>query len=494
MLILPLHRPITRKTFPFVTAFLVLANVLVFALFQTGDEARMQALRDYYLTSPLPALEWPLYLDYLRAHPDAGEEGNEDRERALKAAAAREPDPLEAHMLLSARLSDPDVERWLDTRGPLVGVRPGETSLADLQRQFRRRLARIVTDRYALRYSNVAPARLFGYMFLHGSWMHLIGNMVFLVALGLLVEGAVGELRYLLLYLLGGLGAAAAMLWMHWGEPGGAVGASGAISGLMGAFCVIWGRRPVRFFWWFFVAFDYIRKPAIWLLPAWIGWQLFMYIRDRYSGVAYDAHLGGLVIGALLGWLLVAAGQLREEFLADPEEGSNFAERLARARAHLGRMELPAAEQLLAAEQPGNFEVLALAQRAAVLAGNQGIARSRSLQLLQLVAADRAQAEAQFAALEQSFAGLELPAGAWHASLRSRWMALRCHDQVAALLERWLAREPDAPTAWLELARAERDAGRAAQARKALENIVARYAKSPEAAKARFLLEHEARA
>ncbi len=70
----------------------------------------------------------------------------------------------------------------------------------------------------------------------------------------------------------------------------------------MGAFCVVWGRRRVRFFLLvFFVVFNYARGPVILLLPVWLGWELYSLASSDNGSVAFDAHAGGLVSGALLG-------------------------------------------------------------------------------------------------------------------------------------------------------------------------------------------------
>src|SRR5690606_15057541 len=110
------------------------------------------------------------------------------------------------------------------------------------------RMEKITTYRFFQRHSELDPVRLVTHAFLHGDVMHLLGNMFFLAALGLLVEGALGPWRFALLYLVGAVGAGLFSAAWNWGAPGGGLGASGAIAALMGAFCVLWGRRPVRFF------------------------------------------------------------------------------------------------------------------------------------------------------------------------------------------------------------------------------------------------------
>src|SRR5690606_22699464 len=136
-----------------------------------------------------------------------------------------------------------------------------------------------------------------------------------LALIGLLVEGALGHGLFLAVYLLGGMGSALLSLLWRMGETGGALGASGAIAALMGAYCVLWGRRKVRFFWWFFVVFDYVKAPALVLLPVWLGWEVLNMAFNSQANIGFDAHAGGIVCGALLALGVRRLGWERREFL-----------------------------------------------------------------------------------------------------------------------------------------------------------------------------------
>lgn len=139
-------------------------------------------------------------------------------------------------------------------------------------------------------------------MFMHGSWSHILGNMVFLWAFGPEIEDAMNPLRYGVFYLAGGI---AAMLAQVAGDPASTtpnLGASGAIAAVMGAFLVTYPRdriRTVLFIGWFFrVTF----VPAAVLIGLWFLIQLLDLgaIADVQSGgVAYLAHVGGMIFGAV---------------------------------------------------------------------------------------------------------------------------------------------------------------------------------------------------
>ena len=135
--------------------------------------------------------------------------------------------------------------------------------------------------------------------FLHGSIGHLIGNMVFLFLFGFSVELALGRGWYLAFYLLGGLGGSLLAGWAYAGMGSYGLGASGAVSALMGMYAVLYRLRRVRFFYQLFFYFNYVTAPALLLLPAWIANELLQHWLSG-KGVAYMAHLGGLVTGASL--------------------------------------------------------------------------------------------------------------------------------------------------------------------------------------------------
>lgn len=138
-------------------------------------------------------------------------------------------------------------------------------------------------------------------MFLHGGWAHLIGNMLFLWIFGDNVEDAFGHGLYLAFYLLTGLAASAAHILLNPGSTVPSVGASGAISGVLGAYILMFGSNPIRVLIFF----------TIMVVPAWlmIGlWAVQQFIStfaeigytEQTSGVAYAAHAGGFLAGLVL--------------------------------------------------------------------------------------------------------------------------------------------------------------------------------------------------
>jgi membrane associated rhomboid family serine protease len=155
-------------------------------------------------------------------------------------------------------------------------------------------------------------------MFLHGSWDHILGNMLFLAVFGKNVEGAFGPIRYLAFYFAGGFAATITQTAMTllFGTAAEArvpnLGASGAIAAVLGAYFVLYPNATVR---------GLIVIYPVWL-PAWFflgAWFLYQLIEANFGlfgasanggGVAFFAHVGGFVFGAIVARILVGVGQV----------------------------------------------------------------------------------------------------------------------------------------------------------------------------------------
>ncbi len=149
-------------------------------------------------------------------------------------------------------------------------------------------------------------ATLFTSMFLHGGWLHLGGNMLFLWIFGNNVEDLMGRARYLLLYLSSGVAAALvqALSAPHAFVP--MIGASGAIAGVLGAYLVTYPRANVHCFVWIVIFFWILTVPAWILLGLWFATQLLsgLAASPNSPGVAFWAHIGGFGTGVILYLLL----------------------------------------------------------------------------------------------------------------------------------------------------------------------------------------------
>jgi len=158
-------------------------------------------------------------------------------------------------------------------------------------------------------------------MFMHGSWDHLLGNMLFLVIFGKNVEDAFGRLRYLAFYVAGGLAATAlqtAMTLLFSSDAGARIpmlGASGAISAVLGAFLALYPHARIKTL----VLVFFVQIPAWAYLGGWFLYQLLEAHNALFatsaeeSGVAFFAHVGGFVFGWVLAGAMLRAGRIRPQ-------------------------------------------------------------------------------------------------------------------------------------------------------------------------------------
>lgn len=146
-------------------------------------------------------------------------------------------------------------------------------------------------------------------MFMHASWMHIIGNMVYLLIFGDQIEDEMGHLRFLLFYLLAGVAACFAQIYSEPNSIVPCVGASGAIAGVLGAYLMLHPRNPVRVL----VIRSLVVMPAWFVLGLWIVMQVLSHanrsITGGHSGVAYTAHIGGFAVGFIVSLFMRARGR-----------------------------------------------------------------------------------------------------------------------------------------------------------------------------------------
>jgi membrane associated rhomboid family serine protease len=212
---------------------------------------------------------------------------------------------------------------------------PGDDP-AELQREMQsidKGLKDLTATSFTWKYAFIAGDRnLIGYLtsnFLHGGWLHLIGNMWFLWLAGFILEDVWGRPLYIAFYLIAGIAATQLQAWSNPGSMIPQLGASGAVAGLMGAFLVRFPRMKIHMAWlfmWRLIRFD---ASAYWLLPLWLLVEIFSgSIWGSSEGVAHWAHVGGFVFGAAVAVAIRHSGleqkanvaiEKRVNLLNDPE-------------------------------------------------------------------------------------------------------------------------------------------------------------------------------
>jgi membrane associated rhomboid family serine protease len=341
MLIVPLARKIDWYRPPLVTLLLIVVNVAIYALTKDSDEQAFDRAITYYAASPLIRIEPPLYLDHLHAVGELG------KERALRRALARDRDDGLDELLAALEGDQPFLTELRGGRA-VTPADPRYAQWRSARREFERLWREGASYRYGFVPAQHSPATFVTSQFMHGSWEHVIGNMVVLFVVGFMVEAALGWWRFLAVYLIGGVGAATVFwaFYPHSTVP--LIGASGAVAAVVGMYTAIFGLRRINFFYFVVVYFDYVKAPALIVLALWIGNEAFQLLTHSESHIAYAAHIGGLVSGAalvgILRWLRV---RRLSAFLAEVDRESGAKSEYARALALLGQLRFDEANEIL---------------------------------------------------------------------------------------------------------------------------------------------------
>lgn len=163
---------------------------------------------------------------------------------------------------------------------------------------------------------------LFSCMFLHGGWMHLIGNMLFLWVFADNIEAVVGTFNFMIFYIIGGVAASAIHIFFNPYSEVPMVGASGAISAVMGAYLIMFPSSRIKVLILIFFTTAYV--PALFFLGIWIVQQLVAGVGSlnpttaESAGVAWWAHIGGFIFGVVAGF--IARKQYKDQYTYQEHE------------------------------------------------------------------------------------------------------------------------------------------------------------------------------
>ncbi|TDX99608.1 rhomboid family intramembrane serine protease [Thiohalophilus thiocyanatoxydans] len=340
---IPLDRKPEWRNPPVITLLLLVINVLCFTLWQGEDQRLEEQAYDYYLDSRLPAIELPLYRKFLS-------------EQGFEAQLEQQEDD---DILLSRLLTDGKFQQLMKGGQLINPQHPDYATWQEQRRIFEDYLQRIVTYQYSFKTAEPSLTTLITHMFLHADWGHLIGNMIFLFLVGFSVEMTLGRTLYLSAYLIAGASSGLFYLWLDpdslmWG-----IGASGAISGLMGMYTVLFGRRKIRFFYTLLFYFDFVRAPAIILLPIWLGYEVITQIYSP-SNINNFAHIGGLLSGALIGYIALRYGKADLDYLDREENKQAYLKGYQQGLEHVAHMEFDKARRIfleLREKHPEKIEI-----------------------------------------------------------------------------------------------------------------------------------------
>ena len=352
--------------------------------------------------------------------------------------------------------------------------------------------AKTFVAQWAYHPGHSSPLNILLYAFVHAGWLHLIGNMLFLWLIGCNLEDRWRHIPFALLYFAGAAVAVASYASQHPTTPMGIVGASGAIAAGMGAFAVTHHDASIRIF--YFIASTRVRSGTFWIraiyaLPIWFGLQLWLASRESdITPVAYSAHVGGFLFGAIVAAALRYSGLEAKYLLPHANKDLEWHEDPEYLEAH----------QLMAAQRHREAKPLL----ASVLARNPSHAGAREATLRVAAAIgdrtalepalaaeiDRLSRERRYADIhelfvntENSVADLPLPdralAQVVHAACEQRDIDVVEHAMRRLVKEH--RESPLIPKALYETAQAQAAAGFKDSSQQTFRDLVARYPMDP---------------
>lgn len=285
-MLIPLrHENMEGRRWPIITFGLIALNVLIFFGTHWTIEAQQPQrieVRTHLLILAATHPELKMPEDVEKFIDTVKSKASETAWNQLSANNRPLVDAWDAHIRL---VDDPDqLQAEMDT----LGLR-----FAEVQK-------RSILDNYGFVPAHPKAISYLTCMFLHGGWLHLIGNMWFLWLAGFILEDRWGRVIYPIFYLAAGLAATIFYAILSPGSLIPTLGASGAIAGLMGAFLVRFPKLKIEMLWFMLLFRFRFKVEAYWLLPLW----LFLEVGDglasgQSSGVAHWAHVGGFIFGAL---------------------------------------------------------------------------------------------------------------------------------------------------------------------------------------------------
>ena len=352
MLIIPYQTKFTARSLPLVTLALIVINALVYFAFQSGDRQAYRRAAEYYFSSQLPAIELPRYAAALERRSDR-------KSLRVLRALRTQPQNDEAWAIVTAMQHDREFMQDMKAGAVVPSADPARAVWREQRTRFEALLQQVFTERFALD-PDGRWWTLLTYQFLHGNAMHWFGNMLVLLLAGPFAEAALGRVRFLAAYLISGVCAGALHLLVS-GQT--LVGASGAVSGAMAMVAALYGLRKVPVFYWLFVYFNTARVPALLLLPVWLAIEAVQWVLSPESRVAYTAHIGGFLAGALTAWVLKPrdAGKIDrilDEQFADERRSTRQSTLLQEAQHAAARLDTRRAARAYAqllTDDPGNI-------------------------------------------------------------------------------------------------------------------------------------------
>jgi membrane associated rhomboid family serine protease len=313
-------------------AIVLLAVILsgIYFTCQVNDQYNQKKAFQYYFQSKLYQLELPAYIDYLTKKP---------AENILKPQIS----PIELYWFSRG---DNEFQQLLSENKIIPTTHPFYWEWYTRHRSYQYLLTLDSTNVFGFKSALPTITDAFTSIFLHGSFIHLLGNIIFLFFIGRYVEVCIGGGATLISFVVLGMGSVGMYYLLTPPTLYPLVGASGAIAGLMGFFCILYQAEKLLFFVNVFFFSGMFRFNPIILLPVWIGWEFLQNVWLQTEEVAYTAHIGGVFLGAVVGIILKRVFPSINPKRSNPKH-QEFQELYAQAMFDLTNLDFPKAKKLL---------------------------------------------------------------------------------------------------------------------------------------------------
>ncbi len=357
LMLLPLDKKIDWKNPPIVTILLVITNIIIFYVMQADDNAIEQKAASFYIESGLAKLEKQVYPKFLES------QNNKQKLDQFNRDMAEIDNDSSYYFAYLRNYTDLDFayKEALAT-GSISNVSRDDMIKTWTQRNFYlAQMSHSTLRNYSLRPADTKIVTLFSHMFLHVNDGHLWGNMLFLLLVGYVVETILGSGIFLLAYLMTGLGASGLDILFHSTDYNFHLGASGAISGVMGLYATLFGWRKIQFFYNILFWVGRVKAPAIIMLFIWVSKEVVQMIAVD-SNVNFLAHLGGLLSGALIAYLLLRfSNSVNTGYMDLADKTEQHSELMSKGIQYLGEMKFSNAKLCFSkvlAQEPDDIEVI----------------------------------------------------------------------------------------------------------------------------------------
>ncbi len=349
MLIIPMTNKLNWKNPPVITLSIILITVFVFFAFQGNDHQRFIEAEEYYLKSGLAAIEVPYYIDFI----NPTEKKSFSKEKGLN-----EKKLYEHHLKMEL---DFEFLGKLKFNEIILEIDPKFSMWKEMRAEYESIRDKSISFKYGFKPAYFEPVTLFTSMFLHGSFGHLLSNMIFLWIVGCILEAGCGRFRYAVVYIITGVCAQIFFKLIYFSSTIPLIGASGAIAGLMGMLALLFGKKTIKVFYSLGFFFDYIRIRAIFLFFLWIGNELIQLFWGQASNVAYVAHIGGLLSGGLCALILLKIPNAVDHAIFENEVKDIIGPMIEEALEKIARLDMDGGRKILydaLKKDPNNLQVL----------------------------------------------------------------------------------------------------------------------------------------